>query len=466
MNVRARFLGGAGSVTGSRHYLEIDDFKLLVDCGLFQGLKQLRLLNWEEFPIDPAEIDAIIITHAHIDHTGYLPKLVKEGFEGPIYCTEATMELMKIMLLDAAKLQEEEARWAKKKGYSRHENPQALYDSSDTEKVFPLVRTTAYDGELNIHPKVAVKFRNSGHILGAASVELTVHGNDQTKKIVFSGDLGRSEDPMLFPPEAVEQADILFVESTYGDRENPINHPMDEFADIINRAMDRGGCLLIPAFSVGRTQLLMYYMKTLIETEAIPDVPVYVDSPMAISVTQLHKTFFDYHKLDEFDLANHHSVFDFKNIQYKRSQEESIQLNYIKKDAIIISASGMCTGGRIIHHLYNRLQNENDTVLFVGYQAEGTRGRRILDGEEQVKMFGYEIPVVCHVEKIEGLSAHADRSELLAWLEHFDGHPKHTFVVHGEPKTSKAFAKSVHEIYGWNASVPEYKESVELFRGI
>lgn len=466
MNVRAKFLGAASSVTGSRHFLEIDDFKLLVDCGLFQGLKELRLLNWEPFPVDPAEIDAVIITHAHIDHTGYLPKLVKEGFDGPIYCTEATMELMKILLLDSAKLQEEEARWASKKGFSKHDDPKALYNADDAEKVFPLIRVTGYDGELNIHPKVAVKFRNAGHILGASTVELTILGDRQTKKIVFSGDLGRSEDPMLFTPEPVFDADILFVESTYGDRENPINHPMDEFAEIINRALSRDGCLLIPAFSVGRTQLLMYYMKTLIEKGAIPNIPVYVDSPMAINVTELHKTFFDYHKLNEFDLTNHHSVFDFENIQYKRIQEESIELNFIKKDAIIISASGMCTGGRILHHLYNRLQNENDTLLFVGYQAEGTRGRKVLDGEEKVKMFGYEIPVVCHVEKIEGLSAHADRSELLAWLNHFQKHPKNTFVIHGEPKTSAAFANTIRNDFGWNVSVPNYLESIELFRGI
>ena len=466
MNVRARFLGAAGSVTGSRHYLEIDDFRLLVDCGLFQGLKELRLLNWEPFPIDPAEIDAIVITHAHIDHTGYLPKLVKEGFEGPVYCTEATMELMKIMLLDSAKLQEEEARWAKKKGYSKHKDPKALYSAEDAEMVFQLIKITSYDSVLNIHPKIGVKFRNAGHILGASSVELTLHGDHQIKKIVFSGDLGRSEDPMLYPPEPVSNADILFIESTYGDRDNPINHPMDEFAEIINRAMEREGCLLIPAFSVGRTQLLMYYMKTLIEKGAIPDIPVYVDSPMAISVTKLHKKFFDYHKLDDFDVTNHHSVFDYKNIQYRRSQEESIQLNFVKKNAIIISASGMCTGGRIIHHLYNRLQNKNDTVLFVGYQAEGTRGRRLLDGEEKIKMFGYEITVVCHREKIEGLSAHADRSELLGWLKQFNDHPKNTFIVHGELKSSKSFAETIRKEFGWNVTVPKYKEAIELFRGI
>ncbi len=466
MNIRAKFLGAAGSVTGSRHLLEIGDFTLLVDCGMFQGLKELRLLNWQPFPIDPATIDAIVITHAHIDHTGYLPKLVKEGYDGPIYCTEATMELMKILLFDSAKLQEEEARWARKKGYSKHEDPKPLYTSDDVEKVLPMIKYTDYDTVMDIHHGVSLRFRNAGHILGAATVELKIHADEQDKMIVFSGDLGRYKDPMLFPPEPVREADILYIESTYGDRENPVNHPMETFATIINDAMDRGGVLLIPAFSVGRTQVLMYYMKNLIEQGKIPDIPVYVDSPMAISVTQLHKKFFEYHKLEEFDLQNHHSVFDFKNIKYKRSQEESMQLNYIKKDAIIISASGMCTGGRILHHLYNRLQNEQDTLLFVGYQAEGTRGRRILDGEEKVKMFGYEIPVLCHVEKIEGLSAHADRTELLKWLHNFEHHPKKTFVVHGEKQSSEHFAQAIRDEFGWNAYTPKMNEAFELFRGI
>lgn len=466
MNVRAKFLGAAGSVTGSRHLLEIDDFTVLVDCGLFQGLKELRLLNWDRFPVEPAEIDAIVLTHAHIDHSGYLPKLVKEGYKGPIYCTEATMELVKILLLDSAKLQEEEAKWARKKGYSKHEDPQPLYKSEDVEQVFPLIRTGDYGSEINIHPRVAVRFRNSGHILGAASVELTIHGDEQTKKIVFSGDLGRYEDPMLYAPEPVENADILFIESTYGDRENPINHPMEAFSAIVNRAMERGGCLLIPAFSVGRTQLLMYYLKNMIESGEIPDIPVYMDSPMAYSVTNLHKHFSDYHKLNDNGESDQHGVFDFKNFEYKRSQEESIQLNYIKSRAIIISASGMCTGGRIIHHLYNRLQNEDDTLLFVGYQAEGTRGRRIEDGEPTVKMFGYEIPVRCHIEKLEGLSAHADKTELLTWLSQFKDHPKNTFVVHGEKKVSLNFADTIREQFKWNVTVPEYKENIELFRGI
>ncbi len=466
MNVRAKFLGADGTVTGSRHLLEIDNFRVLIDCGMFQGLKELRLLNWEPFPIDPKTIDAIVITHAHIDHTGYLPRLVKEGYEGPIYCTEATMELMKILLLDAAKLQEEEARWAKKKGYSKHEDPKPLYDEDDARSVFPLLKPTAYEHELSIHPNVAIQYRNAGHILGAATVEMTVHGNEQTKKIVFSGDLGRYQDPMLYAPEPVPYADILYIESTYGDRDNPMNNPMEEFANVVNRALERQGCLLIPAFSVGRTQLLMYYLKSLIESKAILDIPVYIDSPMAISATALHKQFSAYHKLHDSNGTQQHFVFDYPNFQYRRSQEDSIQLNFIKRDAIIISASGMCTGGRILHHLYNRLQNANDTVLFVGYQSEGTRGRRILDGEESIKMFGYDIPVVCHVEKIEGLSAHADKEELLQWVANFQDKPKLTFVVHGELKSSTAFAETLHEKFGWNVQIPQYKEAVELFKGI
>lgn len=466
MNVRIKFLGGAGTVTGSKYLLEIDDFKLLVDCGLFQGIKELRLKNWAPFPMDPKEIDAVVLTHAHIDHTGYLPRLVKEGYSGPIYCNEATEDLLKILLRDSAKLQEEEAAFAKKKGYSKHEDPQPLYGLEDAEQVFPLIRSTDYFQEITISDKILVKFKNAGHILGASIVEVKIIGDQQQKKIVFSGDIGRYNDPMLYPPTPVEAADVLLVESTYGDRENPMGDPAEELAAIVNRAMSLGGCLLIPAFSVGRTQLLLFYFKKLIENGSISDIPVYIDSPMAISATNLHKKHFEYHKLDEFDLANHHAVFDFKNFRYKSSQQESVQLNYVKSNAVIISASGMCTGGRIMHHLYNRLQNESDTLLFVGYQAEGTRGRRILDGEPTVKMFGYDIPVKCHIEKIEGLSAHADKTELITWLDQFSESPKMTFVIHGEEQVSSRFAETLREQYNWNVTTPKYNESFELFRGI
>ncbi len=466
MDVRIKFLGGAGTVTGSRYLLEIDDFKLLVDCGLFQGVKELRIKNWEPFPIDLSEIDAIVLTHAHIDHTGYLPRLVKEGYTGPIYCNDATEDLVKILLLDSAKLQEEEANYARKKGYSRHEEPLPLYGIKDAEMVFPLIRSTDYFQEITIREKIRVKFKNAGHILGASIVEVKIQGDQQEKKIVFSGDLGRYNDPMLYPPIPIEKADILLIESTYGDRNNPMGDIFRNLAEIVNRAMDRGGCLLIPAFSVGRTQLMLYYFKQMIENGSIPDIPVYLDSPMAISATALHKRHFEYHKLDEFDLDNQHAVFDFKNFRYKSSQEESVQLNTLKNNAIIISASGMCTGGRIMHHLYNRLQNENDTIMFVGYQAEGTRGRKILDGEPSVKMFGYEIPVKCHVEKIEGLSAHADKTELITWLDQLGDSPKMTFVVHGEKEVSRKFAATIVDNYRWNVTLPELNQSYELFKGI
>ncbi len=466
MNVRAKFFGAASTVTGSKFLLEIDHFNIMIDCGLFQGIKELRLLNWEPFPVDPATIDALIITHAHIDHTGYLPKLVKEGFRGPIYCTEATYELMRIMLMDSAKLQEEEANFARKKGYSKHENPQPLYNSKDVEAVFPLMKTFKFGEQNKIDERVHVVFRHAGHILGAASVELKLHGTYQEKSMVFSGDLGRFEDPILNPPEYIEKADFLFVESTYGDRSNPMQDPMEGFAAVVNRAVDRDGVLLIPAFSVGRTQLLIYYMKELIESKRIPDLPVYIDSPMAISVTGLYKDFFEEHKLDESDLHNHHSVFDFKNIHYKHAQEESIELNNIKRRAVIISASGMCTGGRIVHHLYNRLQRPNDTLMFVGYQAVGTRGRRLADGEKTMKMFGYEVDVVCNIEKVDGLSAHADLNELLQWLGGFKESPKLTFCVHGEKDVSEKFAATISQKFGWNTHVPSLNETVELFKGI
>jgi metallo-beta-lactamase family protein len=467
MNVRIKFLGGARTVTGSRHLLEVDNFTILVDCGLFQGLKELRLKNWEEFPVDVSTIDAILITHAHIDHTGYLPRLVKQGYSGPVYCTKPTEALMHIMLMDSAKLQEEEAAFARKKGYSKHENPQPLYNTRDVETVLPLIRSFDFGEKVVLNDQIAVQFHNASHILGASMIEMILNGETQEKRILFSGDIGRNEDILLYPPVEFHSADILVMESTYGDRDNPQGDHLEQLAGVINRALDRGGCLLIPAFAVGRTQMLMYYMKILSESGQIPEVPIFFDSPMAFSVTELYLKYHPYHKLEESNLhLDNGSAFDFKNLHYKRSQEDSIGINDVYTQAIIVSSSGMCTGGRIMHHLFHRLQRPNDTVLFIGYQSEGTRGRRILEGEETIRIFGLDIPVKCHVEKLEGFSAHADRTEMIGWLANFQDSPKNVFIVHGEEKSALNFGDLINEKFGWNVQVPDYLESFELFRGI
>ena len=467
MNVRLKFFGGARTVTGSKYLLEVNDTKILIDCGLFQGIKELRVKNWEQFPIDVENIDAVLITHAHIDHTGYLPRLVREGYGGPIYCTKPTENLMQIMLMDSAKLQEEEAAFARKKGYSKHENPQPLYNARDVEKVLPMIKSYDYNEQVPINGEINIKFHNAGHILGAAIIEVLLDGNSQEKRILFSGDLGRNEDVLLYPPEEFHCADILLIESTYGNRENPQGDHLTQLAEVVNRSLERGGCLLIPAFAVGRTQTILYYLKLLSESGRIPDVPIYFDSPMAFSVTEIYLKYFEYHKLEESSLQlNNGSAFDFRNLEYKQTQSESIGINDVHRNAIIISSSGMCTGGRIMHHLFHRLQRPDDTILFIGYQAEGTRGRRILEGEETVKLFGLEIPVKCHVEKLEGFSAHADRSELLEWIDNFQDSPKNVFVVHGEDQSTKEFAKLIHKKYNWNVTAPSYHETYELFRGI
>jgi metallo-beta-lactamase family protein len=461
MNVRVRFFGGARSVTGSKYLLEIDDFKLLIDCGLFQGLKKLRLRNWDSFPMPPSEIDAVVLTHAHIDHSGYLPKLVDEGFSGKIYCTYPTEELVKILLLDSGKLQEEEAAFARRKGYSKHENPKPLYGIREAEQVFPLLKAFGYTERIKITKDIAITFQDAGHILGSAIVEVHLKGDTQTKTIVFSGDLGRYDQPVFFDPAPIKEADVLFVESTYGDRESIENDVAGEMAKIIHETVDAGGTMLIPAFAVGRTQLVIYYLHELMTQGRIPELPIYIDSPMAISVTDLYRRNPTCHKLRQ---DRYTSIFDYKQIRYRRSQEKSKDLNEQKKSSIIVSASGMATGGRVLHHLYHRLPREQDTVLFVGFQAVGTRGRRILEGEPSVKIFGQEVPVRCKVRKMNGLSAHADKSELFRWLGNIEDSPKFTFIIHGEPESALSFRDAIKEKLGWhNVVVPDYLDSETLF---
>lgn len=463
MNVRIRFLGGAQSVTGSKYLLEINDIKILVDCGLFQGLKELRLKNWSPFPVEVKTIHAVIITHAHIDHSGYLPRLFKEGYRGPVYCTTATKDLLEIMLLDSAKLQEEEAEYAFKKGYSKHEKPEPLYTTEDATRTFPYFKGYQYGQRFEINKHISVTFYDAGHILGSAITEITIKGDKMKKKIVFSGDIGRYNKPILRNPTPIRSADVLLVESTYGNKDLSGDQAVEKFADVVNRSVERSGCLLIPAFAVGRTQHLLFLIKKLINEKKIPNLPVFVDSPMGINVTALFRRHSNFHTLNG-QLTG--DFFDFHGLHYYRNQIESISLNKINSRAIIISSSGMCNGGRILHHLYHRLPRPNDTLLFVGYQSEGTRGRKILEGEKFVKIFGEEVQIRCNVEHINGLSAHADRSELMRWLKNFKTSPKQTFIIHGEPQASFAFSELIQKEYKWNVTVPQLMDAYDLFKGI
>jgi Predicted exonuclease of the beta-lactamase fold involved in RNA processing len=465
MNVKVRFLGGAGSVTGSKYLISANGFTFLFDCGLFQGLKELRLRNWDEFPADPKSIDAIVISHAHIDHSGYLPKLVRDGYSGPIYCTPPTAELMELLLLDSAKLQEEEAAFARKKGYSKHQDPKALYTVEDAKTTFPLFKTVDLHKKFSLHEGIDVVFREAGHLLGSAITEIDFTGERMTKRVVFSGDLGRYNQPILRNPAEVKKADILFIESTYGDTDNPAVDPEAELERIVNEAFDRGGVLLIPAFAVGRTQSLLYYLRKMMAEDRIPDVPVYVDSPMAISATYLFYKYPKYHKLEVStkDLARD---VETNMLVFVKTGEHSKTLNNIKSRAIIISASGMMTGGRILHHMYNRLPNAQDTILISGYQAEGTRGRDLMDGAQTIKIYGEEVPVRCRVEHMTSLSGHADRAELFQWMSNITDSPKLTLCVHGEGEKIQRYARAIHDRLGWKVIVPQYLESVELFSGI
>jgi len=466
MNVKLKFLGGAKTVTGSRYLLEIDHEKILVDCGMFQGLKEFRLRNWDKFPVEPTKISAVILTHAHIDHTGYLPKLVKEGFSGPIYCTYPTLELTKILLLDSAKLQEEEAEYAQKKGYSKHEKPLPLYDKEDAEKVIPLLQPIEMEKEEHFNDRVSFTFFNAGHILGAAILKVKIKGAEQEKKIVFSGDLGRYHDPILNPPARIPFADILIMESTYGNRKQSNPKPEEELGRAIRETYRNGGVSVIPAFAVGRTQMILYYLHLLQQKGEIPDIPIYVDSPMAINVTKIYKDFSSYHILSPVLDEEGCNPFLHKNLHYYQSQEASMSLNNLRGDAIILSASGMATGGRVLHHLYHRLPNEQDSIIFVGYQAKGTRGRRLLEGEKTVRMYGIDVPVKAKTFYIEGLSAHADQDELIEWAEGFTARPKKVFLVHGEIEASEALAYRLKEELDWQPIIPDYLESFELFDGI
>lgn len=465
MNIRVKFLGAASEVTGSKYLLQIDDFKLLVDCGLFQGKKKLRELNRAAFPVAPASIDAVILTHAHLDHTGYLPRLFRDGYNGPVFCTSATADLMQLLLMDSAKLQVEEANYAKRKGYSVHDNPEPLYTPGDVPSIADHVQTCRFGETVIISDKIKARFYNAGHILGAAIVELTIAGDEHTKKIVFSGDLGRYNDQILFPPHVIEEADILFVESTYGNKRITTTD-REDILKVMNEVFERDGNLVVPAFSIGRTQTLLMHLKNVLMSKEIPSVKIVVDSPMAIAATAFYRKHQDYHKLRGIDLDEDESFMTLrKHLTVSRTTEESKKINEITHDSIIIAGNGMMSGGRVLHHLYHRLPDPNNVIIISGYQAEGSRGRQLQEGASSVQIFGEDVPARAKVFTISGLSAHADQDELVRWINGFKKPPEKTFIVHGETIPANALA-GILARKGWWVSVPCYLEHIELFKSI
>jgi metallo-beta-lactamase family protein len=458
------FLGAAGTVTGSKYLIEAGGKRLLVDCGLFQGSKELQQRNWNNLQVDPASIDWVLLTHAHIDHTGYIPRLVQNGYRGPIFSNAATNELCQLLLLDSAHLQEEDAQYAAKKNYSSHHPPLPLYTVAQAQTSLAQFREIPRADVFSISPEFSVRPHDAGHILGSSWLELTITENGKQTLVVFSGDVGRYDQPILKDPESPTRADFLLCESTYGDRDHPTGSVPDELADVINRVAKRGGAIVVPAFAVGRTQTLMYYLRQLLEQKRIPALPVYVDSPMAINVTGIYVKHKEDHDADfvQQEEQGNRDPLNVQNVHMTRAVEDSKKINDVAGPCIIISASGMANGGRILHHLAHRLPDSRSAVLLVGYEAEGTGGRALADGAQYLRVHGQEVPVRAEIVKIDQLSAHAGRSELLRWLSGIKVPPRQTFLVHGEPNALESFHGAVTSKFNWPVTVPEYLQSFDL----
>jgi metallo-beta-lactamase family protein len=447
------FLGAAGTVTGSKYLLEFDGKRMLVDCGLFQGFKQLRERNWVPFPVDPASIHAVVLTHAHLDHSGYLPVLVRDGFRGRIISTHATQELCELLLPDSGHLMEADTLRANRYGYSKHKPALPLYTEEDARRSLQSFEAVSFDREVEIVAGCMAKFRPAGHILGAATIELQCNG----LMIVFSGDVGRYGEATMVDPVPVPNADYLLIESTYGNRKHDSRSPDEALEEVVNRTIRRGGTVVIPAFAVGRAQSLLFHLSQLHKRNRIPDVPIFLDSPMAVSATTIFHEHLGEHRLTPEQCNEAFSVATFV-----RQTEDSKKLNTNPMPKIIISASGMATGGRILHHLKNYAPDRRNTILLAGFQAGGTRGAALRDGASEIKIFGGYVPVRAEVVSLDMFSAHADADELIRWLSGFERSPKMTFVTHGEPAGSDALRHRIEEELGWEAIVPEHLQRVEL----
>jgi metallo-beta-lactamase family protein len=446
-------------VTGSKYLLEADGRRVLVDCGLFQGLKELRLRNWDRLPVDASSIDAVVLTHAHVDHVGYLPRLVSQGFDGRVFCTAGTADLCGIVLPDAGRLQEEDARQANKYGYSKHKPALPLFTEDDANRALTQLQPVGFDRAMPVAEGIEVTFVQAGHLLGSAFARMRLRGNGGTT-ILFGGDLGRYDRPVLPDPTSMPSADILLVESTYGDREHEADDHATRLARIISDTAARGGKVIIPSFAIGRVEEVLYWIKQLEQEQRIPVLPVFLDSPMAIEALNYYRA--RYHELDPDVRPGRRDVSAFatKRFQTVDSPKQSKEVTASKTPSIVISSSGMATGGRVLHHLKAALPEPRHTVLFVGYQAAGTRGRSLVDGEDEVKIHGTMVPVRAQIDKIDSMSAHADRSEVLRWLGHFERPPRVTYLVHGEPEPMAALESAISESLGWHVHKPQHLEEV------
>lgn len=458
---RITFHGAAETVTGSKYLLEAGAARVLIDCGLFQGLKPLRELNWKSLPFDPRRVDAVVLTHAHIDHIGYLPRFVREGYDGPVYATEATVELAGLLLPDAAVNQERDADYANKKGYSRHKPALPLYTKDDARDALKLLKPKSRGAWHCACEPIYYRYHDAGHLLGSCMIEVEVRDHNPPLKILFSGDVGRYNGPLYHDPQSPTPCDVLICESTYGDRDHPPDDLLESLARVVNEAVRRGGVMLMASFAVGRAQQLVYLLEILIRQQRIPTMPIAIDSPMAVDATRIFCDHRDEHDLSEAQLTGPDCALDGPNLVFAHTADESKRLNRIAGPAVIISSSGMMTGGRILHHLKQRLPDPKNTILLGGYQAVGTRGRMLEDGAQYLRIHGEEVPVRAAIAKVSGLSGHAGRSELLRWLEPL-APPRRTFITHGELPVATLFAQTLHDKWQSEVVVPRLGETFEL----